>query len=67
MEEVIYLWALFTSEGRMEKESNRWNSVVPARMQTLNHSVLVKRKLSQNGHTFTHGQELWVTTESMTD
>ncbi|TWW56226.1 hypothetical protein D4764_08G0002130, partial [Takifugu flavidus] len=45
VEEFKYLGVLFTSEGRLEQEINRWIGAASAVMQTLHRSVLVKRVL----------------------
>ncbi|TWW63116.1 hypothetical protein D4764_03G0001240 [Takifugu flavidus] len=72
-EEFKHLGVLFTSEGRMEREINRWISAAPAVMRTLHQSVEVKRELSRKAKlsiyrsifvpTLTFGHELWVMTE----
>ncbi|TWW59288.1 hypothetical protein D4764_06G0008180 [Takifugu flavidus] len=73
VKEFKYLGVLFTSEGRMEQEIDRWIGVVSAVMRTLHRSVVVKRELSQKAKlsiyrsifvpTLTYGHELWVMTE----
>ncbi|TWW74537.1 hypothetical protein D4764_14G0005400 [Takifugu flavidus] len=45
--EFKYLGILFTSEGRMEREIDRWIGAVSAVMWALNRSVVVKKELSQ--------------------
>ncbi|TWW62706.1 hypothetical protein D4764_04G0013530 [Takifugu flavidus] len=42
-----YLGVLFTSEGRMEQEIDRWIGAASAVMRTLHWSVVVKIELSQ--------------------
>ncbi|TWW53707.1 hypothetical protein D4764_0113540, partial [Takifugu flavidus] len=73
VEEFKYLGVLFTSEGRMEQEIDRWISAASAVMRTLHRSVVVKRELSQKAKlsiyrsifipTLTYGHELWVMTK----
>ena len=73
VEEFKYLVVLFTSEGRMEREIDRWIGAVAAVMWSLYCSVVVKRELSQKAKlsiyqsvyvpTLTYGHELWVMTE----
>ncbi|TWW75469.1 hypothetical protein D4764_13G0001310 [Takifugu flavidus] len=73
VEEFKYLGVLFTSEGRMEQEIDRWIGAASAVMRTLHRSVVVKRELSRKAKlsiyrsifvpTLTYGHELWVMTE----
>ena len=71
VEELKYLRVLFTSEGQMEQEIDRWIGAASALMQAL--PVVVKKELSQKAKlsiyrliyvpTLTYGHELWVVTE----
>jgi len=73
--EFKYLRVLFTSEGKMEREMDRWIGAVSAVMRTLYLSVVVKRELSQKAKlsiyrsiyvpTLTYGHKLWVVIERM--
>ncbi len=73
VEEFKYLGVLFRSEGKMEREIDRWTGAASAVMQMLNQSVVVKRELSRKVKisiyrliyipTLTFGHELWVMTE----
>ncbi|KAK3527334.1 hypothetical protein QTP86_021953 [Hemibagrus guttatus] len=73
VEEFKYLGVLFTSEGRMDCEIDRWISAAAAVMQSMYRSVVVKKELSQKAKlsiyqsiyvpTLTYGHELWVMTE----
>ena len=73
VEEFKYLGVLFTSEGRMEREIDRWIGAASAVMRSLYRSVVVKRELSRKAKlsiyqsvyvpTLTYGHELWVMTE----
>ncbi|KAF7225184.1 tyrosine aminotransferase, partial [Nothobranchius furzeri] len=73
VEEVKYLGVLFTSEGKLEREIDRWIGAASAVMRALYRSVVVKRELSQKAKlsiyrsiyvpTLTYGHELWVVTE----
>ena len=73
MEEFKYLGFLFTSEGRLEHETDRQISAAAAVMRSLYRSVVVKRELSRKAKlsiyrsiyvpTLTYGHELWVMTE----
>ena len=47
MEEFKYLGVLFTSEGRMERETDRRIGAAAAVMPSLYQSVMVKRELSR--------------------
>ena len=70
VEEFKYLWVLFTSEGRMEREIDRRIGAASAVMRTLHGSVVVKRELSRKPKlsiyqsifipALTYGHELWV-------
>ncbi|XP_055016887.1 AP-5 complex subunit sigma-1 isoform X2 [Boleophthalmus pectinirostris] len=72
VEEFKYLGVLFTSEGRMEREIDRWIGAASAVMWSLYRTV-VKRELSRKAKlsiyrsiyvpTLTYGHELWVETE----
>ncbi|KAK3510136.1 hypothetical protein QTP70_026851 [Hemibagrus guttatus] len=76
VEEFKYLGVLFTSEGRMDREIDRWIGAVAAVMQSMYQSVVVKKELSQKAKlsiyqsiyvpTLTYGHELWVMTERKT-
>ena len=46
VEEFKYLGVLFMSEGRMERETDRWISAAATVMRSLYWSVVVKRELS---------------------
>ena len=46
MEEFKYLGFLFTSEGRLERETDRRIGAAAAVMRSLYRSVVVKRELS---------------------
>ncbi|KAA0706920.1 hypothetical protein E1301_Tti002240 [Triplophysa tibetana] len=73
VEEFKYLGVLFTSEGRMEREIDRWIGAASAVMRSLYRSVVVKKELSRKAKlsiyrsiyvpTLTYGHELWVMTE----
>ncbi|KAK7884420.1 hypothetical protein WMY93_027543 [Mugilogobius chulae] len=73
VEEFKYLGVLFTSEGKMEHEIDRWIGAASAVMQSLYQTVVVKKELSQKAKlsiyrsiyvpTLTYGHELWVMTE----
>ncbi|KAK3569628.1 hypothetical protein QTP86_002584 [Hemibagrus guttatus] len=73
VEEFKYLRVLFTSEGRMDREIDRWIGAVAAVMRSMYRSVVVKKELSQKAKlsiyqsiyvpTLTYGHELWVMTE----
>ena len=75
MDEFKYLVVLFTSEGKMEQEIDKWIGAASALMQTLRQSGVVKTELSQKGElsiyrsiyvpTLTHGHELLVVTETI--
>ncbi|KAK3512666.1 hypothetical protein QTP70_020883 [Hemibagrus guttatus] len=70
VEEFKYLRVLFTSEGRMDREIDRWISAAAAVMYW---SVVVKKELSRKAKlsiyqsiyvpTLTYGHELWVKTK----
>ncbi|KAK3546902.1 hypothetical protein QTP86_003774 [Hemibagrus guttatus] len=74
VEEFKYLWVLFTSEGRMDREIDRWIGAAAAVMRSMYRSVVVKKELSQKAKlsiyqsiyvpTLTYGHELWVMTEA---
>ncbi|KAK3526897.1 hypothetical protein QTP86_003592 [Hemibagrus guttatus] len=73
VEEFNYLGVLFTSEGRMDREIDRWIGAVAAVMRSMYQSVVVKNELSQKAKlsiyqsiyvpTLTYGYELWVMTK----
>ena len=68
-----YLGVLFTSEGGMEREVDRWIGAAAAVMRSLYRSVVVKKELSRKAKlsiyqsiyvpTLTYGHELWIMTE----
>ncbi|KAK3521471.1 hypothetical protein QTP70_005768 [Hemibagrus guttatus] len=72
VEEFKYLGVLFMSEGRMDREIDRWIGAAAAVMQSMYQSVVVK-ELSWKAKlliyqsiyvpTLTYGHELWVMTE----
>ncbi|KAK3530905.1 hypothetical protein QTP70_005451 [Hemibagrus guttatus] len=47
VEEFKYLWVLFTSEGRMDREIDRWIGAAAAVIRSMYRSVVVKKELSQ--------------------
>ncbi|KAK3540202.1 hypothetical protein QTP70_028393 [Hemibagrus guttatus] len=73
VEEFKYLGVLFTSEGRMDCEIDRWIGAAAAVMRSMYRSVVVKKELSWKAKlsiyqsiyvpTLTYGHELWVMTE----
>ncbi|KAK3557951.1 hypothetical protein QTP86_003867 [Hemibagrus guttatus] len=73
VEEFKYLWVLFTSEGRMDREIDRRIGAAAAVMRSMYRSVVVKKELSRKAKlsiyqsiyvpTLTYGHELWVMTE----
>ena len=73
VEEFKYLWVLFMSEGRMEREIDRRIGAASAVMRTLHGSIVVKRELRRKAKlsfyhsifvpALTDGHELWVVTE----
>ncbi|KAK3515996.1 hypothetical protein QTP70_000711 [Hemibagrus guttatus] len=73
VEEFKYLGVLFTSEGRMDREIDRWIGAAAAVTWSTYWSVVVKKELSRKTKlsiyqsiyvpTFTYGHELWVMTE----
>ncbi|KAK3535605.1 hypothetical protein QTP70_017246, partial [Hemibagrus guttatus] len=73
VEQFKYLGVLFTSEGRMDREIDRWISAAAAVMRSMYRSVVVKKELSRKAKlsiyqsiyvpTLTYGHELWVMTE----
>uniref|UniRef100_A0A8C6LCZ4 Reverse transcriptase domain-containing protein n=1 Tax=Nothobranchius furzeri TaxID=105023 RepID=A0A8C6LCZ4_NOTFU len=73
VEEFKHLGVLFTSEGKLEREIDRWMGAASAVIRALYRSVMVKRELSQKAKlsiyrliyvpTLTYGHELWVVTE----
>ncbi|KAK3530886.1 hypothetical protein QTP70_004401 [Hemibagrus guttatus] len=75
VEEFKYLGVLFTSEGRMDREIDRWIGAAAAVMRSMYRSVVVKKELSRKAKlsiyqsiyvpTLTYGHELWVMTESV--
>ena len=56
VEDFKYFGILFTSEGRMEWEIDRWIRAASAVMRTLNQSVAVKRDLSRKALFYSVGQ-----------
>ncbi|KAK3549143.1 hypothetical protein QTP70_033348 [Hemibagrus guttatus] len=73
VEEFKYIGVLFTSEGRMDCEIDRWISAVAAVMWSMYRFVVVKKELSRKAKlliyqsmyvpTLTYGHEIWVMTE----
>ncbi|KAK3507851.1 hypothetical protein QTP70_001422 [Hemibagrus guttatus] len=73
VEEFKYLGVLFASEGRMDREIDRWIGAAAAVMRSMYRSVVVKKELSRKAKlsiyqsiyvsTLTYGHELWVITE----
>ncbi|KAI3360757.1 hypothetical protein L3Q82_012993 [Scortum barcoo] len=74
VEEFKYLGVLFTSEGKMEREIDRWIGAASAVMRSVYRTVMVKKELSRKGRSsrFTgqstpppspYAHELWVMTE----
>ncbi|KAK3549447.1 hypothetical protein QTP86_001448 [Hemibagrus guttatus] len=73
VEEFKYLGVLFPSEGRMDREIDRWIGAAAAVMQSMYRSVVVKKELSRKAElsiyqsiyvpTLTYRHELWVMTE----
>ncbi|KAK3534617.1 hypothetical protein QTP86_016770, partial [Hemibagrus guttatus] len=73
VEEFKYLGVLFMSEGRMDREIDRWIGAAAAVMWSMYWSVVVKKELSRKAKlliyqsiyvpTLTYGHELWVMTE----
>ncbi|KAK3527969.1 hypothetical protein QTP86_013084 [Hemibagrus guttatus] len=73
VEEFKYLGVLFTSEGRMDREIDRWIGAAAAVMRSMYRFVVVKKELSRKAKlsiyqsiyvpTLTYGHELWVMTE----
>ncbi|KAF7650109.1 hypothetical protein LDENG_00131220, partial [Lucifuga dentata] len=73
MEKFKYLGVLFTSEGRMECEIDRWIGAASKVLRMLYWTIMVKRELSQKARLsiyqsiyvpiLTYGHELWVMTE----
>ena len=71
--EFKYLGVLFTSEGRIERETDRRIGAAAAVMRSLYQSVMVNRELRRKAkrliywsiyvYTLTYGHELWVVTE----
>lgn len=76
MVDFKYLGFLFMSDGRLEREIDRWIGAASALMQILYQSIVVKRKLSRKPKlsihrsiyvpTLTYGHELWVVNEKIT-
>ena len=50
MEELKYVWVFLLSEGKMERQIDKWNGAALAMMQTLKRSNVVERELSQLTH-----------------
>ncbi|KAI3373872.1 hypothetical protein L3Q82_021981 [Scortum barcoo] len=73
VEEFKYLGVLFTSEGKMEREIDRWIGAASAVMRSVYRTVVVKKELSRKAKlsiyrsiyvpTLTYGHELWVMLE----
>ncbi|KAK3538466.1 hypothetical protein QTP86_003694 [Hemibagrus guttatus] len=73
VEEFKYLGVLFMSEGRMDREIDRWIGAAAAVMRPMYRSVVVKKELSRKAKfsiyqsiycpTLTYGHELWVMTK----
>ncbi|KAK3543834.1 hypothetical protein QTP70_030081 [Hemibagrus guttatus] len=73
VEEFKYLGVMFTSEGRMDREIERWIGAAAAVMRSMYRSVVEKKELSRKVKlsiyqsiyvpTLTYGHELWVMTE----
>ncbi|KAK3514973.1 hypothetical protein QTP70_000742 [Hemibagrus guttatus] len=73
VEEFKYLGVLFTSEGRMDRETDRQIGAAAAVMRSMYRFVVVKKELSRKAKlsiyqsiyvpTLTYGHELWVMTE----
>ncbi|KAK3568311.1 hypothetical protein QTP86_003822 [Hemibagrus guttatus] len=73
VKEFKYLGVLFTSEGRMDCEIDRWIGAAAAVMRSVHWSVVVKKELSWKVKlsiyqsiyipTLTYGHTLWVMTE----
>jgi len=73
--EFKYLWVLFMSEGKMEREMDRRIGAASTVMRAMYRSVVVKRELSRKAKlsiyrsiyfpTLTYGHELWVVTKRM--
>ncbi|KAK3550423.1 hypothetical protein QTP86_025157 [Hemibagrus guttatus] len=73
VQEFKYLGVLFTGEGRMDREIDRWIGAAAAVMRSMYRSVVVKKELSRKAKlsiyqsiyvpTLTYGHELWVMTE----
>ncbi|KAK3544200.1 hypothetical protein QTP86_008347 [Hemibagrus guttatus] len=73
VEEFKYLWVLFMSEGRMDREIDRRIGAAAAVMRSMYRSVVVKKELSRKAKlsiyqsiyvpTLTYSHELWVMTE----
>ncbi|KAK3506410.1 hypothetical protein QTP70_009330 [Hemibagrus guttatus] len=73
VEEFKYLGVLFTSEGRMDREIDRWIGAAAAVMRSMYRSIVMKKELSRKAKlsiyqsiyvpTLTYVHELWVMTE----
>ena len=77
VEELNYLWILFTSDSGLEREMDRWDEVSSAGVKELLWPVVVKRQLSWKAKVSIHWSifvptltcghyEIWVVTERMT-
>ncbi|KAK3510915.1 hypothetical protein QTP70_025543 [Hemibagrus guttatus] len=76
VEEFKYLWVLFTSEGRKDREIDRRIAAAAAVRRSMYRSVVVKKELSRKVKlsiyqsiyvpTITYGHELWAMTERVT-
>ncbi|KAK3548141.1 hypothetical protein QTP70_004858 [Hemibagrus guttatus] len=58
VEEFKYLWVLFTSEGRMDHEIDRWIGAAAAVMQSMYRSVVVKKELNRKIRLDAHKPQL---------
>ncbi|KAK3532757.1 hypothetical protein QTP86_028126 [Hemibagrus guttatus] len=73
VEEFKYLGVLFMSEGRMDREIDRWIGAAAAVMRSMYRSVVVKKELSRKAKLsiyqsiyvpiLTYGHEFWVMTK----
>ncbi|KAK3565055.1 hypothetical protein QTP86_032480, partial [Hemibagrus guttatus] len=75
VEEFKYLVVLFMSEGRMDREIDRWIGAAAAVMRSIYRPVVVKNELSRKAKlsiyqsiyvpTLTYGYELWIQVAKM--
>ncbi|KAK3519713.1 hypothetical protein QTP70_002681 [Hemibagrus guttatus] len=73
VEEFKYIGVLFTSEGRVDREIDRWIGAAAAVMRSMYRSVVVKKELSRKAKLLiyqsiyvpilTYAHEFWVMTE----